>query len=75
MLFFGGIFLKTEKLSIFISIVLISILALGAVSAADDTAIADDASDAVLDEVQTIDNTIKPNSFFKNFLTIYTPLL
>ena len=24
---------------------------------------------------KSIDNTIKPNSFFKNFLTIYTPLL
>ena len=50
--------MKTEKLSIFISIVLISLLALGAVSAADDTAATDDAPEASIEEVQTIDNTI-----------------
>lgn len=51
--------MKFEKISIFISIVLISILALGAVSAAEDFAADDVGEPASLDEVQTIDNTIR----------------
>ena len=48
---------KTEKISVLISIVLISLIAIGAVSAADDTAAADDADLAAVDEVQAIDDT------------------
>ena len=56
--FFGGILLKkTEKISVLISIVLISLIAIGAVSAADDTAAADDADLSAIDEVEAIDNT------------------
>ena len=47
---------KTEKISVLISIVLISLIAIGAVSAADDTAAADDADLAAVDEVQTVDS-------------------
>ena len=39
-----------------ISLVLITLLALGAVSAAEDTAVTDDASVAAIDEVQTVDD-------------------
>ena len=46
-----------EKISIFISIVLISLIAIGAVSAAEDTAAADDADLAAVDEVQAVDTT------------------
>ena len=48
---------KTEKISVLISIVLISLIAIGAVSAADDTAAADDADLSAIDEVEAIDNT------------------
>ena len=48
---------KMEKISIFISIVLISLIAIGAVSAAEDTAAADDADLAAVDEVQAVDTT------------------
>ena len=55
--FFGGIFLrKIEKISILISIVLISLIAIGAVSAADDTGATDDADTLALEEVQAIDD-------------------
>ena len=47
---------KTEKLIVFISIVLISLIAIGAVSAADDTAAADDADMATFEEVQAVDS-------------------
>ena len=40
-----------------ISIVLISLIAIGAVSAAEDTAAADDADLSAIDEVEAIDNT------------------
>ena len=55
--FFGGILLKkSKKISVLISLVLISILAIGAVSAAEDTAVTDDADLAAVDDVQTVDD-------------------
>ncbi len=51
MYFFGGILLKnTKKIGVFISLLLISIIALGAVSAADDVTV-DDADVAAVEEV------------------------
>ena len=47
---------KSKKISVLISLVLITLLALGAVSAAEDTAVTDDASVAAIDEVQTVDD-------------------
>ena len=47
--------MKNLKISMFISIVLISLIAIGAVSAAEDLAVTDDL--AVQDEVQTIEET------------------
>ena len=46
-----------KKISVLISILLISLIAVSAVSAADDVAAADDADLAAADEVQAIDNT------------------
>ena len=47
---------KSKKISVLISLVLISILAIGAVSAAEDTAATDDADLAAVDDVQTVDD-------------------
>ena len=48
---------KKEKISVLISIVLISLLAIGAVSAADDVAVDDDLGLSAVDEIQAVDDT------------------
>ena len=48
---------KKEKISVLISIVLISLLAIGAVSAADDVAVDDDLGISAADEIQAVDDT------------------
>ncbi|MBQ2962926.1 hypothetical protein, partial [Methanobrevibacter sp.] len=48
---------KSNKISVFLSFVLILLLAIGAASAADDAIMTDDANLAAVDEVQAVDNT------------------